>query len=230
MQRGTPGATHGEVLGLHLVDETTANPLVDRVRRQLRAADATVTLEPDAAEPDEVRDLRRRGEALLKQARYEDAQQVLLEAIALGLDDHDWFCWIAGVNLVNCHRLLGRLDEAEATIASLEAMYAEHPEHPITYMLATQRGALAADRWAADPQPAEAEAALEQARRAYDWQVTHRGAADGLRAYNLIVALLRLDRDAEARGIHQRHADDEAFLRWCRQGDQAEVIAARAAG
>lgn len=214
-----------EVLGLRLIDSAAAaNPALGRVREQLAAADALITVEREASEPETVQRLRRRGEALLREAVYEEAEVAFLDALDAGLAV-DYFPWQAAVNLVNCHRFLGRLDDADATAAQLQAMYAERPEHPLHYLLATQRGAIAADRYR-EGQTAAADDALHWARAAYDWQTTHRGQADGLRAYNLVVALLRLARADEARELHRRHEPDDDFQTWCRQGEQAPLIAA----
>lgn len=195
------------------------------MRAQLQAADALVTIERDEAEPADIAIARREGEELLKQARYEDAQDALLAAIDRGLE-LGYFSWHAAVNLVNCHRFLGRLDDAEATAMQLAQLYEDQPDHPIHYLLATQRGAIAADRWEVAHQPAYAHEALSWARAAYRWQVEHRGRADALRAYNLVVALLRRGLEDEARGVYRRHETDEEFLTCCREGDRAEAIAA----
>lgn len=215
-----------DVLGLHLVHTgSAANPLLSRVREQLRAADALLTVEQGEGEPEPVRELRRRAEQLLRDARYEEAEQLFLDSIDAGLAD-DFFPWQAAVNLINCQRFLARLEDADATAMHLQEMYAEHPEHPIHYLLATQRGAIAADAYDESGAAEEAEAALEWARQAYDWQVTRRQGADGLRAYNLVVALLRLDRAGEAMALYRRHEHDDDFQTWCRQGDKAPLIAA----
>ncbi len=218
-----------DVVGLHIVEKDgAADPVLQRLRAQLRAADAMITREAQPDEPDTVRERRRVGEELLRQARYEDAQAVLLDAIDLGLRG-DYFCWHAAVNLINCHRFLGRLDEADDTAAALQGMYAAQPEHPLGYLLATQRGAIAADRYEETADAADAEQALAFAQAAYDWQSTHRGGADGLRAYNLVVALLRLGRGDEARAVYQTHEHDDGFQSWCRQGKESAQIAALAA-
>ncbi len=216
-----------DVLGLHLVKPgETAGARLRRVRDQLRAADAHVIVEPDTAEPDSVRELRRRAEELLAASRYEEAEEAFLEAIEVGLQE-DYFAWHAAVNLVNCHRFLGRREDAAATAEQLEEMYAEQPEHPIRYLVATQLGAIAADAYDEHGDPEQATAAWQYAQAAYDWQMRHRELADGLRAYNLVVALLRLDRLAEAKAVHEHHRPDEGFRNWCRQGDKAALIAER---
>lgn len=213
-----------DVLGLHIIERgARANPLLRRVRDQLQAADALVTLESDEGEPPDVREARRVGEDLLREARYEEAEAAFLEAIDSGLR-RDWFAWQAALNLVNCHRFMGRLDDAEATAAQLLEMYFEQPEHPLQYLLATQRGAIAADRYQSEPIKVYADEALAWAHTAHDWQTTHRGSADGLRAYNLVVALLRVGRTDEARQVHAAHAQNDEFLDVCRQGDQAAAI------
>lgn len=214
-----------DVVGLHIVEKDgAADPVLQRLRAQLRAADAMITREAQPDEPAPVRERRRVGEELLRQARYEDAQAVLLDAIDLGLRG-DYFCWHAAVNLINCHRFLGRLDEADTTAAALQAMYQPQPEHPLGYLLATQRGAIAADRFDETADPADAAQALAFAQAAYDWQATHRGGADGLRAYNLVVALLRLGRRDEAQAIYRSHEHDDVFQSWCRQGKESAQIA-----
>ncbi len=215
-----------DVLGLHLVEVgAAANPALRRVRDQLQAADALITIEREAGEPDPVARLRRRAEALLRETRYEDAEGAFLDTIDAGLA-HDHFPWQAALNLVNCQRFLGRAADAEATAAQLQEMYAEQPDHPICYLLATQRGAIAADRYDETGAAEAAADALTWAHAAYDWQVTHRGHADGLRAYNLVVALLRTADQDRARTIYRRHEADDDFQSWCRQGSQAPVIAA----
>ncbi|MBI2299732.1 MAG: hypothetical protein HYU66_12465 [Armatimonadetes bacterium] len=214
-----------DVLGLHIIERgARANPLLRRVRDQLQAADALITVESDEGEPEDVRSARRVGEDLLREARYEEAEEAFLEAIDIGLRQ-DWFAWQAALNLVNCHRFMGRLDDAEATAAQLLEMYFEQPDHPLQYLLATQRGAIAADRYQSEPMKVYADEALAWARTAHDWQTQHRETADALRSYNLVVALLRAGRADEARAVYGRHADDEDFLNVCRQGDQAEAIA-----
>lgn len=214
-----------DVLGLHLIRHGAPDdPVTARVRAQLRAADAMLTRETQPDEPEAVRALRRKGEALLRASRYEEAQETFLESIDLGLRG-DYFSWHAAVNLINCHRFLGRLDEADATAAALGTMYAEQPHHPLGYLLATQRGAIAADRFEEGGDPADAAAALEFARAAYRWQADHRGGADGLRAYNLVVALLRVGGDDEARTIYHQHEHDDVFQDWCAQGKEAQHIA-----
>ncbi len=219
-----------DALGLHLIKSgAAANRLMDRVRAQLRAADALLTVERDVAEPECVARLRREAESLLGQARYEEAEEAFLTSLEAGLAD-DHFPWQAAINLVNCQRFLGRLEDAEATAAQLQEMFAEQQEHPAQYLLATQRGAIAADRYAETADDADADDALTWARTAYDWQLTHRGAADGLRAYNLVVALLRANRRDEATAIHARHRDEADFTTWCEQGDQAERILAELGG
>lgn len=219
-----------DALGLHLIKSgATANRLMDRVRAQLRAADALLTVERDVAEPERVARLRREAESLLGQARYEEAEEAFLTSLEAGLAD-DHFPWQAAINLVNCQRFLGRLEDAEATACQLQEMFAEQGDHPAQYLLATQRGAIAADRYAETADDADAEDALTWARAAYDWQLTHRGAADGLRAYNLVVALLRANRRDEAQTIHDHHGADADFTTWCEQGDQAERIRAELGG
>ncbi|MCC7492855.1 MAG: hypothetical protein IT204_10925 [Fimbriimonadaceae bacterium] len=218
-----------DVLGLHLVQSGQTRPALRRVRDQLRAADALITVEREAAEPGAVADLRRRAEQLLRESRYEEAEEAFLDSIDAGLAV-DWFPWQAAINLVNCQRFLARRDDAAATAGQLQEMYAEQPAHPITYLLATQRGAIAADRYADSGHPDDAAEALHWAQTAYDWQITQRQAADALRAYNLLVALLRCDRRAEALAVHERHRDDDGFTTWCRQGDQAGPIARLLAG
>ena len=219
-----------DVLGLRLIERgAKANPVVRRMWDQLQAADALLTIERDVDEPPAVRDTRRRAEQFLREARYEEAQEEFLAAIDLGLQA-DFFPWQAAVNLLNCHRFLGNLDDAEATALQLAEMYVDHPAHPIQYLLATQRGALAADRFRSDAQPAYAREALSCAESAYQWQVKNRGEADGLRAYNLLVALLRLDRRAAALEVYARHEHDDAFGDCCAQGEYAEAIAGLVAG
>ncbi len=214
-----------DVLGLHIVKSgAAANPLLARVRDQLRAADALITIEREANEPETVTLLRRKAETLLQQGRYEEAEAHFVDCIDLGLR-HDFFPWQAAVNLVNCHRLLARHEDAAATANQLAEMYADQPDHPIRYLLATQLGAQAADRYEATGDPVDAADALARAREAYDWLETHREHPDALRAYNLVVALLRSGRVDEAREIYRRHRDDDSFLTWCRQGDQAQRIA-----
>lgn len=215
-----------DVLGLHIVRAgEAANPLLARVRDQLRAADALITVEREANEPDRVTRLRRQAEELLKQGRYEEAEADFVDCIDLGLQS-GYFPWQAAINLVNCQRLLARHEDAAATASQLAEMYADQPSHPIRYLLATQLGAQAADRFDESGDPADAAEALDCAREAYDWQATYRDAADGLRAYNLVVALLRTGAVDEAREVYRRHRDDETFQTWCRQGDQAQRIAA----
>ncbi|NUQ01445.1 MAG: hypothetical protein HUU35_16500, partial [Armatimonadetes bacterium] len=182
-------------------------------------------VEPGEGEPAAVRELRRRGEGLLREARYEEAEQLFLDSIDAGLAD-DFFPWQAAVNLINCQRFLARLEDADATAMHLQEMYGEQPEHPIHYLLATQRGAIAADSYDESGQAADAAEALDWARAAYDWQVTWRQQADGLRAYNLVVALLRLERAHEAMAVYRQHEHDDDFQTWCRQGDRAPLIAA----
>lgn len=219
-----------DVLGLHLVEHGSAgNPQLSRVRDQLRAADALLTVEQAEAEPDRVRDLRRQGEQLLRDARYEEAEEIFLDSIDAGLAA-DVFPWQAAINLVNCQRFLGRLEDAGATARQLLDMYAEHGDHPIQYLLATQLGAIAADRFGEADERSAADEALHWARAAYDWQGEHRQQADGLRAYNLIVALLRVEQPDEAREVYRRHEHDDDFQTWCRQGEQAPRIAALIAG
>ena len=230
-----------DVRGLNLVSpDQPASDRVARIRLQLKAADAQVQVERDEAEPAEVSGPRRRGEELLGQRLYEDAEEAFLDAIDAGLA-HDHFCWQAAVNVVNCQFFLRRLADADSTAAQLQDMYAGQPEHPLHYLVATQRGALAAERWAmahassaSEPSSASeaasaAEEALTWAQAAYRWQEDYRGGADGLRAYNLVVALLRLDRRDEALALHQRHQPDDCFQAWCRQGDHAAELAELAA-
>lgn len=215
-----------DVLGLHIVKEgAAANPLLARVREQLRAADALITVEREVNEPEAVTLLRRKAESLLQQGRYEDAEAEFVDCIDLGLQ-HDFFPWQAAINLVNCQRLLARHEDAAATASQLSEMYADQPNHPIRYLLATQLGAQAADRYEETRDPADAQEALSRAQEAYEWQQTHREQVDALRAYNLVVALLRTSAVDEAREVYRRHRDDESFLTWCRQGDQAARIAA----
>lgn len=216
-----------DVLGLYIIHEgAAAHPQLARIREQLQAADALLTTEREADEPPAVAACRREAEVRLEQGLYEDAEEAILETLDVGLE-HDWFPWQAALNLVNCQRLLARPDDAAATAGQLLAMYDDQPSHPIRYLLATQLGALAADRYAATGDPAAAAEALARAREAYAWQQTHRAGADALRAYNLVVALLRCGHDAEARTLYADHLADEAFLTWCRQGDQARLIAER---
>ena len=215
-----------DVLGLHFVKSgEQVDPRLARVRDQLRAADALITIERDMDEPEPVQRLRRKAEALLQQRQYEDAEAQFLDCIDLGLQ-HDYFPWHAAVNLVNCHRLLARLDDAYATATQLVEMYEDQPDHPIRYLLATQLGAIAADRFEDHHEPADAAEALARARSAYEWLAQYRTTVDGLRAYNLVVALLRTGGVEEAREVYLRHRDDESFMTWCREGDQAAVIAA----
>lgn len=224
-----PAADDYDVRGLNLVQPgQPASERVSRIRQQLRAADAQVQIERDDAEPPEVSAPRRRGEDLLGRRLYEDAEEAFLDAIDAGLA-HGHFCWQAAVNVVNCQLFLRRLDDADSTAAQLQEMFEAQPEHPLHYLVATQRGALAAERWAMSHEPAEAEAALTWAQAAYGWQQRHRDGADGLRAYNLVVALLRLDRRDEALAAYHRHHDDQAFAAWCRQGDHAAALAELAA-
>lgn len=214
-----------EVRGLNLVRPgAESNPRVARIREQLRANDAWNKNEPDAAEPPTVSAVRRRAEQLLAQRLYEDAEDTFLEAIEVGLRENH-FCWQAALNIVNCRLFLRRLDEADRGAAGLLQMFETRPDHPVHYLAATQRGAIAAERWGMDHDPENAQAALGWAQRAYDWQRTYRAYADGLRAYNVIVALLRLDRRAEALETYRRHDGDDDFQTWCRQGEHAADIA-----
>jgi len=218
--------TPGDLLavrGLHLVQPgAKAQPRLARIRAQLQAAEAWVTEECGGDEPGGVERLRRQGEALLAQSRYEDAEEAFLGALETGLAT-EFFCWQAAVN---CHLFLGRLPEAEATAAQLQQIFAGEPDHPVHYLTATQRGAIAAEQWGLHPEPAAAEAALAWAEEAYRWQVAHRGRADGLRAYNRVVALLRLARPAQALACYREHAAEDDFQNWCRQGEHAAAIAA----
>jgi len=225
MTSAPPASDDLDVRGLNLVQPgQPASERVARIRQQLRAADAQVQIERDEAEPADVSAPRRRGEDLLSRRFYEDAEEAFLDAIDAGLA-HDHFCWQAALNVVNCQLFLRRLDDADATAAQLQDMFAGQPDHPLHYLAATQRGALAAERWSLSHDAAEAEAALAWARTAYDWQQRHRHGADGLRAYNLVVALLRVGRRADALAIHAAHAHDDAFTTWCRQGDHAAELA-----
>lgn len=84
-----------DVLGLHIIAlGDRASPALRRMRAQLQAADALVTIERDEAEPADIAIARREGEELLKQARYEDAQDALLAAIDRGLE-LGYFSWHA---------------------------------------------------------------------------------------------------------------------------------------
>jgi hypothetical protein len=214
-----------EVRGLNLVRPgSPADDRVARIRDQLKLADAWIKREQQAGEPPEAAECRRLGEQMLDQRRYEDAEEAFLDAIDRGLAQ-DHFNWLAAVNLVNCHLFLRRLDDADATAAQLAEMYAAQPEHPLHYLTATQRGAIAAERWGLRRDPADAEAARGWAQRAYDWQVRHRGAADGLRAYNLVAATLRLEQRQQALALCRAHEHDDDFQSWCRQGEHAAAIA-----
>lgn len=218
-----------EVRGLNLIiADRPSSRSAERIRAQLKAADAQLTVEHDDAEPPACIRLRRDGEQLLSQRRYEDAEAAFLDALDAGLAA-DHFCWQAAVNLVNCHLFLRRLDDAEATAAQLASMFAARPEHPVNYLLATQRGAIAAERWGVHQQAAHADEALAWAREAYAWQVDHRDGADALRAYNLVAALLRVGARDEALAVYRRHAATDDFQRWCSQGEHAAAIAELAA-
>jgi tetratricopeptide (TPR) repeat protein len=214
-----------DIRGLNILRPEGANPSAQmaRMREQLRAADVVMTVERTPDEPEDVRYLRRQGETFLAQARYEAAEEAFLDAIDAGLAvDH--FCWSAALNLVNCHRLLERPLDAESTAAQLAEMFVEQPGHPIHYLLATQRGAIAADRWDESGDSADAAEALHWARTAYDWQVSHRQHADALRAYNLLVALLRVGGRDEALAVYARHEHDDEFQTVWRQSEKAADI------
>ncbi len=232
------GSDLDDVRGLNLV--TPGRPpsaRLSRLRQQLRTADAQIAVELDdhEAEPEACARLRIQGQEQLANRLYEAAEETFLDALDEGLKA-DYFCWQAAVNIVNCQLFLRRLEAADETAAALLEMYSQQPEHALHYLCATQRGAIAAERHAlavaalaTDRAAAEAQTALDWARAAYRWQLEHRGRADGLRAYNLVVALLRAGAHADALELYAAHRTDEAFLTWCGQGEHAEQLAALAA-